>query len=421
MSSVALLRRERDFRRVYTAQLVQLGGDWFVLVPLLALLTRLTGSGLWAGLVLAADTVALAAFSPWAGTVVDRADRRRVVVVCDLASAVLVLVLLAVHSAGAAPLAVVVVAGLAAAKAFSTPAASAALPNLVDRADLPAASVLSGASWGVMLTVGGAAGGVLAAVAGERACVLVSCLAYLFAAATVARTRRPFQAPMAVAAARATIREDVGETVGYARRHPRVAAMLLVKSGVGVGNGTVALFPLLAALHGAGPLTVGVLFSARGLGALIGPFALRRHATDPARLPGLLAASMLAYGLCYAALGWVGLLPVTVGLVVLAHVGGGANWVLSVLALQTAVPDHLRGRVFAADLMLATLTVGSSQLLAGLLADRVDTRVLLSCFGAATFLYGVIWYATARRLPAADAVPELDAAVPLGSGADRAA
>lgn len=395
----ALLRREPDFRRVYAAQLVQLGGDWFVLVPLLTLLSRLTGGGLYGGLVLAADTVAVAAFSPYAGTLVDRVDRRSVIVVSSAVSAVLVLGLLAVDSAATAPLALLVVAGIAAAKAFSTPAASAALPNLVPAADLPVASVLSGASWGVMLTVGGAAGGLLAAVAGEAACVAVACALYALAAMTVARARRPFQID-GQRQQRTRFGADVRETVAYARRHPRVAALLAVKSGVGVGNGVLALFPLLALVYGAGPLAVGVLFSARGLGALVGPLALRRRASDPARLPVLLAASMLSYGLCYGVVGWVGLLPVAVVLVALAHVGGGANWVLSVYALQAAVPDRLRGRVFAADLMLATLAVGGSQLVAGALSGVVDVRVLTSCLGGATFVYGLVWYAVVRRLPA---------------------
>lgn len=406
----ALLRREPDFRRVYAAQLVQLGGDWFVLVPLLTLLSRLTGGGLYGGLVLAADTVAVAAFSPYAGTLVDRVDRRSVIVVSSAVSAVLVLGLLAVNSAGTAPLALVVVAGIAAAKAFSTPAASAALPNLVPAAELPVASVLSGASWGVMLTVGGAAGGLLAAVAGEAACVAVACALYALAAMTVARARRPFQLD-GQRQQRTRFGADVRETVAYARRHPRVAALLAVKSGVGVGNGVLALFPLLALVYGAGPLAVGVLFSARGLGALVGPLALRRRASDPARLPVLLAASMLSYGLCYGVVGWVGLLPVAVVLVALAHVGGGANWVLSVYALQAAVPDRLRGRVFAADLMFATLAVGGSQLVAGALSGVVDVRVLTSCLAGATFVYGLVWYAVVRRLPAevaADA-PRLDA------------
>jgi hypothetical protein len=64
---IDLLRREKDFRRVFASELVSLGGDWFAVVPLLALLPRLTGSGMWGGLVLAADTAVFALLSPYAG------------------------------------------------------------------------------------------------------------------------------------------------------------------------------------------------------------------------------------------------------------------------------------------------------------------------------------------------------------------
>src|SRR5437899_152048 len=73
-SYVRVLRDERDFRRVYLATLVSLGGDWFAVVPLLTLLPKLTGSGLYGGLTLAADTATFALFAPYAGTVSDRVD-----------------------------------------------------------------------------------------------------------------------------------------------------------------------------------------------------------------------------------------------------------------------------------------------------------------------------------------------------------
>ncbi|MHB8961361.1 MAG: MFS transporter, partial [Candidatus Limnocylindrales bacterium] len=71
-----LLRREKDFRRTYLGQLIALGGDWFAIVPLLILLPSLTGSGVWGAMVLAVDTLVFALVGPYAGTVVDRLDRR---------------------------------------------------------------------------------------------------------------------------------------------------------------------------------------------------------------------------------------------------------------------------------------------------------------------------------------------------------
>ena len=93
-----LLREERDFRRVFISELISLGGDWFAIIPLLILLPKLTGTGVWGALVLAADTLIFALLSPYAGTVVDRVDRRTLMVVCDIVSAVMVALLLLVRS-----------------------------------------------------------------------------------------------------------------------------------------------------------------------------------------------------------------------------------------------------------------------------------------------------------------------------------
>jgi MFS family permease len=114
-----LLRREPDFRRTYLAQLIALGGDWFAVIPLLVLLPELTGTGLWGALVLAADTLVFALVAPYAGTVIDRLDRRKVIVVADLLGGAAALLLLLVQSEATAWVALVGIGLIAAAKAFT--------------------------------------------------------------------------------------------------------------------------------------------------------------------------------------------------------------------------------------------------------------------------------------------------------------
>ncbi len=393
-----LLRRERDFRRVYLSSLVSLGGDWFAVVPLLILLPRLTGSGVWGGLVLAADTAVFAALSPYAGTIADRLDRRRLMVVADVVSAAVVLLLLAVRSAGTAWVALVAVAGVAAAKAFYEPASASALPNLVPAADLATANALAGATWGVMLAVGASLGGVAAALFGVRACFAIDAASFAVSALLTARTRRQFQQPRKPRP-RVTARADIAEAVGYVRGEPPVLALLACKPGVGLANGALALFPLLASqVFTAGPVGTGLLFAARGLGALLGPLAMSRVATEQRRLYRVLGGSILLCGVAYLGVAVAPVFAVALLLVVVAHVGGGANWTLSSLGLQSLVPDAVRGRVFSVDFALVTLTIAVSQALGGALTAVVAPRLLVAGFGAATVVYATGWLLATRAV-----------------------
>jgi hypothetical protein len=85
--------------------------------------------------------------------------------------------------------------------------------------------------------------------------------------------------------------------------------------------------------------------------------------------------------------------PLALTFVVLAHIGASVNWNLSAFALQSSVPDYIRGRVFSADFMLGTLTLGLSQLVTGALAEVFDPRWLAFGLAAVVFCYGGLWYA----------------------------
>jgi len=403
-----LLRREKDFRRTYLAQLIALGGDWFAIIPLLILLPELTGTGVWGAMVLAADTLVFALVGPYAGTIVDRLDRRRVIVVANTVAGCAALLLVLVRSDATAWIALVAIGTVAAAKAFSQPAGAAAIPNLVGPDDLATASVLNGASWGTMLAVGAALGGLVAGTLGTTVCFVLDAVLLFGAAALTASTRRPFSDPDAAVRERRPVRHDVGEALGYARRERSVLALMTCKAGPAFGNGALSLFPLYgAAAFGLGPLGIGLMYSARGVGALIGPLLMRKRATEPARLYAVLAGSMAVFGVGYLLLGITDEFMLVLVLLAVAHAGGGANWILSTYGLQRTVPDALRGRVFSADYTLATLIIAGSQVVFGLLSDHVPARELLAASGAIVLLYSGLWWLATRRLrrPAPALVP----------------
>jgi MFS family permease len=402
MSAFTVVARNRDFRRLFLAELVVFGADWFVMVPLLVLLNKLTGSGLAGGVALAADTGIQALLLPYGGVLADRHDRRRLMISANAAAFVAIGLLLLVRTPQTAWLGPVAVGLVAIAKAFYSPAATAALPNIVDREDLAAANAIGGSAWGTMAVVGSSLGGVLSAAVGPYTSFVVAAASLAVAAALALGVRRPMQAPRRVNVVHVHARTALRESFGYIRRRSRVIAFVTVKSAVGLGNGVLVLFPLLAESHFA-PSRIGIgtglLFAARGLGALAGPLLMRRVLARSSWLIGALAISMVVYGLAYLAASVAPWFPLVLMLVVIAHLAGGGNWVMSSYALQIEVPDALRGRVFAADTMITTLSITASTLIVGLFVDSVSVYVLLAACGGVTLGYAIIWRILTLRLP----------------------
>ncbi|SCG52802.1 MFS transporter [Micromonospora coxensis] len=405
-STLSVLTRNRDFRNLFLAELVVFGADWFVMVPLLVLLPELTGSGVWGALVLALDTGVVALLLPYTGTIADRFDRKKIMMVANLAALVGVLLLLGVRDAGTAWLAMAGIAVLAVAKAFYSPAAQAALPNVLDPEELAAGNAVAGSAWGTMTVVGASLGGVLSAATGPYTSFWVAAVGLALAAGLAALIRRPLQAPREADRPTPRTWAAIREALGHIGHRPRVLALVTVKSAVGLGNGVLTVFPLLAAVYGAGSVGTGLLFAARGAGALVGPILMRRVLTNRAwLLPGL-AVSMSLYGLSYLGASVAGWFPLVLLLVFVAHFGGGSNWVLSNFALQGEVPDRLRGRIFATDMMLATLAISVSQLVVASVVDVVDERVVLAGCGLVTLVYAVGWRIATRRLSLSDPAVE---------------
>jgi MFS family permease len=395
-----LLTTNSDFRKLWGAQLVSLGGDWFTTVALLGLVLDLTGSALNAGMILAASILPQFLLAPIAGSFADRFDRRRLMVVTDLVRMVLALGMLLVRTPETVWIGLFCLAGMSALSAFFQPASGASLPNLVAPEDLAAANTLTSASWGTMLAVGAALGGLVAGTLGREAAFLIDAASFLVSALLVVRIRADFSQRRTPEQVAAKTGHSIREGFAYARSNSFVLALLASKCGFGVGVGVVALLPIFATdVFRAGDEGIGIMFAARGVGALLGPFLAIRYVRDSERrLLIALAASIGLYGLCYLVLAAAPNLAVAAAIAVVAHLGGGAQWVLSSYGLQRIVPDFVRGRILALDLGLVSLTIALSSLAAGRLADLGHPRTVTAGLAAIEVAYGVGFAVFTRRL-----------------------
>jgi hypothetical protein len=134
-----------------------------------------------------------------------------------------------------------------------------------------------------------------------------------------------------------------------------------------------------------------LLFAARGVGALLGPFALRGALrTDDARYKAI-AFCVLAFGAGYAGLAISKTLAFGLISIAFAHLGGGAAWQVSTYGLQREVPDFIRGRVFSADYGFVTLTMALSGLGAGIASDQFGPTVATLGTASVCIVFGIVW------------------------------
>ena len=393
MPLASLLARNGDLRRLLLAQLLVYAADSFPVVPLLLLLSDLTGGELWGAVTLAVGAAVLALVLPFAGAITDRRSRRAVLLTATVVMMAAVLALTAVRSPAAVWLAPVAIGVISAAKAFYVPAVQAALPNLVAPADLRTANAAAGCVWGTAFVLGASLGGVFTAVAGPYPCFLAMAVALAAAAALTRRIRRPMGLPVPAGEVRGNL-TAIAASLRYIAGHRWVSALVTVKSAVNIGSSMIVVFPVLAIdVLGGGAVANGLLFAARGAGVVIGPLLVAPFVLSAARprATAVLALLMAIYGLACLGIAFSPSLAIALVLVTIAHAASGGSWMTSTMALQTEVPDGLRGRVFATDMMLAMITVSASQLLAGALVGHLGVRAVIAGCGAVTLAYVLVW------------------------------
>ncbi len=397
--AVQVLRalRHRNYKLFFGGQSISLVGTWLTRIATSWLVYRLTGSELLLGVVAFAGQIPLLILAPFAGVLVDRWDRHRILVITQILSALqsLALAILALANIITVTEIIVlqVVQGLI--NSFDTPARQAFVVEMVeDRADLPNAIALNSSMFNTSRILGPSIGGVLIALVGEGWCFMIDAISYIAVILSLLAMR--FVETPRVRSAAADMREELRSGFKYAFGFAPVRALLILVALVGTAGLPYAiLMPAIASktLHG-GPHTLGLLMTASGVGALLGTIYLASRHT----VLGLgkvivvatlgLSAGLIAFSFTHTL--WLSLLLLPVAGAGLMLQSASANTIL-----QTVVSEDLRGRVMAfySVAVLGTQPIGS--LLAGVLADRIGAQNTILA-GAVVCVAAGIWFAVQR-------------------------
>ena len=397
-----MLKTNADMRRVFMAQVISYLGDWFSFVAIIGLVDDLTGSKFLVSLVVVAFSLPSFLASPIAGSMADRFDRRRILVFVSVIQVVAAFGLLFVGK-DTVWLAFLAQSTISALAAVISPATEASIPNIArDNDELAAANSLLGSTWGVMLAVGAAIGGVFASVFGRDAAFIANGVSFALAAILFSRIKTPMQKDRDIETQRQRIRPiaDMREAINHSRKDPVLMALIFSKTTFAIGAGVVSQLAVLASdVFNGGDAARGLLIGVRGVGTGLGPLIAMRYTRGQLGKVLLICGfASLAFSGFYLVGAWMPTLWLTAIFVMLAHLGGGAQWTLSSYGLQLRSPDHIRGRILAGDFALVTLMLSLTSALAGLVSEIYGVRQAISGFACAAAIASVIYIRATKRL-----------------------
>ena len=388
----------RNYRLYFAGQGLSLIGTWMQQVALSWLVYRLTHSALMLGVVSGAGQLPVLLLAPFAGVVVDRWDRHRLLMVTQTLAMLQALGLAWLVLAEATTLGSILLCSLllGVVNAVDIPARQTLIVDLVaDPEDLGNAIALNSSMINGARLIGPALAGIVIAVVGEGICFLLNGLSYLAVLTALGAMRLP---PRPAAPPRMPVLAEAAAGVRYAWGCTPIRAILLLVGVVSLlGLPYQVLMPVFATeiLHGDAH-TLGMLTAASGMGAILG--ALYMASRDSMRGLG----RVLTWSTGLFGLGLIGLsFTQEVRWAVFALVGASGGMMVlttaSNTALQTLVEDDKRGRVMSLYTMafMGMAPVGS--MVAGSVATQIGVPQTVQ-FGGVCCLVGALVFA--RHLPA---------------------
>jgi MFS family permease len=337
----------RNFAIYAAGNSISLIGLWVQRLAVGWLTWQLTESGFWLGAVAFVDLFPVVVLGPFAGVVADRVDRRLISLVCQSLALIQALVMCALTAFGWITIESLfgLTLFLGIVVAFHQPARLSLVPSLVRPEDLTAAIAISSVMFNMARFVGPAVAGIIITIAGIAPTFGFNAASYTAMIAALIAMRLP---PQKRPPGRAGMFADVREGVRYAATHPAIGPILLLASATSMlARPVFELLPGFAdAVFARGAGGLATLTSAVGLGAIAGGLWLAQRGS----VRGLTTIALLAG----AAAGLVIVLFASTGnfWIAAAAMAGAGFAVVSFgigtqTLIQTAVEDHMRGRVLS--------------------------------------------------------------------------
>jgi MFS family permease len=412
---VDLLRCNRNYRATWLGQVVSEVGDYFNNIAVFSLVMQTSGSGLVVSGVMLSRAIPAVLAGPIAGVVLDRFDRKKIMIASDLVRAVIALAFIATIRQPRPWLLYVLSGLLMFASPFFTSGRASILPTIASPAELHTANSLTQTTQWATLTVGTMLAGWSAAKLGYQAAFIINSLSFVFSAAAIwmLDVKSGFQVHRETSESGPVVRPwtDYREGLRYIRATPLVLGIGLLSVGWAAGGGAAQiLFTLFGEqVFKRGAAGIGEIWGLAGVGLLFGgglAHLLGRRITYGG-YKHIVTISYLVHGVTYVVFSlahqyWLALI-----FICLSRVGMAVCSVLNYSQLLKHTPDEFRGRVFSTMESLRWGTMIGSMALAGIFSQYYSPRAIGVVAGMLGCVTAVCWAWANQtgRLPEPERVP----------------
>ena len=390
-----LLRTNRNYRFTWSGQIVSEVGDHFNNIAVMSLAMDHSNPGLVVTGVFLARAVPMLFAGPIAGVLLDRLNRKQVMIASDMVRAVIAVGFITCLSYKADWLLFLLSAMLMFASPFFTSGRTSILPSIATSEELHVANTMTQTTSWASLTIGAFLGAV-GVQSGYRLAFAFNALSFIISAACISQLRVPggFRAA-AVVKHQKTGFLQYREGLSYMRATPLVAGVALVSVGWASGGGAAQiLFSLFGEkVFHAGPMGIGIIWGCAGVGLLIGGsvgYWLGKRLNFVA-YKRTIAIVYVIHGLSYVAFSQMPTLAWACVFIALSRAAVAISSVLNFSQLLHHVEDRFRGRVFATLESLTWSTMLLSMMAAGAASISFSPRTIGMWSGFISSTTAIFW------------------------------
>ncbi|HVF39177.1 MAG TPA: MFS transporter [Gemmatimonadaceae bacterium] len=385
-----VLQAHRNFRLFWIGQTVSLVGTWMQQVAQGWLALQLSNDAFIVGLVSAAGSLPILFFTLYAGVVVDRVDKLRLVKIAQVLLSIESAVLWWLVWTGRITIPLLVILSLinGLISAIEIPARQSLIVELVGRDDIVDAIALNSGGFNLARIIGPSIAAAVIAGAGLAWCFGVNALSYFAVVGCLMAVRLP---PFVRQESRMTGMAGFREGISYMRSKREVTGLMGVAAVYSVfGFQYLTLMPVIARdVLGTGATGYGLLVTFVGVGAVCGALTLAGLSTR-IRRGKLFVASAISFALLLLLFSLVNVFEVAAGVLLFLGLTMMINGALANGMLQAIVPDALRGRVMAAYVFVYVGFMPIGSLLAGAMAKVTNVQWTIAV-GALIMLAYATW------------------------------